>query len=537
MKTTRTWFRGGRSSRHYQPHHQRQRRHQFSRAVVSSVLSLLLVVGLAGVSVVTLAAPASAAPYTKGNLFISASGGNVQERTPTGTLVQTLNSGTTAAYNTGSVFDGAGNLYVTQFDGNSVAKFDANGAFVSDFGSGYDSDPESIVIDASGNFYVGQADGTTNILKFKADGTPLASFAPEGGGRGTDWIDLASDNCTMQYTAESTTVKQFNVCTNTQSPDFATGLPGTAYAHRLLPDGTALVAVSNSVVRVNSSSTVLQTYTPAESVSTLFAMNLDPDGATFWTADLTNGGGVFHFNIATGAELGHFNVDAAALPAGISVLGELTAVPKLTLSPPTATNNVGTTHTVTANATDGGAPAVGVTVTFKVTAGPNAGVTGTATSNASGNASFTYTGSGGPGDDTIQASFVSKAGLTVNSNSVTKTWIKGGNGSPVVNAGPDVSTAPGTPVALNGSASDPDGDALTLAWTVSGSSCTITPTNTAVASITCTDPGTYTATLTASDGINPPVSDSATVTVTSFRRWIGHRRRVRWCRRLRRVSR
>ena len=89
------------------------------------------------------------------------------------------------------------------------------------------------------------------------------------------------------------------------------------------------------------------------------------------------------------------------------------------------------------------------------------------------------------------------------------------NKPPVVNAGPDVSTASGTPVALNGSASDPDGDALTLAWTVSGSSCTVTPTNTAVASITCTDPGTYTATLTASDGINPPVSDSATVTVTS----------------------
>ena len=38
-------------------------------------------------------------------------------------------------------------------------------------------------------------------------------------------------------------VKRFNVCTDTQLSDFATGLPGpAAFALRLLPDGGALVA-------------------------------------------------------------------------------------------------------------------------------------------------------------------------------------------------------------------------------------------------------------------------------------------------------
>ena len=37
-------------------------------------------------------------------------------------------------------------------------------------------------------------------------------------------------------------MKQFDVCTNTQLADFATGLPDIAYAHRILSDGTVLVA-------------------------------------------------------------------------------------------------------------------------------------------------------------------------------------------------------------------------------------------------------------------------------------------------------
>ncbi len=96
------------------------------------------------------------------------------------------------------------------------------------------------------------------------------------------------------------------------------------------------------------------------------------------------------------------------------------------------------------------------------------------------------------------------------------------NEPPVVNAGPDVTGDEGAAMALSGSASDPEGDPLTIAWTFTpaagvdaGASCSFANPTSPATTITCTDDGTYTATLTASDGINPPVSDSASVTLAN----------------------
>ncbi|HQR12104.1 MAG TPA: dockerin type I domain-containing protein [Casimicrobiaceae bacterium] len=92
------------------------------------------------------------------------------------------------------------------------------------------------------------------------------------------------------------------------------------------------------------------------------------------------------------------------------------------LSPATATNPVGTDHTVTAfTQAANGAPVPGVTVTFKVLTGPNAGKTGSGTTGADGKVSFTYHDDGGAGTDTIQASIVAGAS-TLTSNIVTKIW-------------------------------------------------------------------------------------------------------------------
>jgi hypothetical protein len=127
----------------------------------------------------------------------------------------------------------------------------------------------------------------------------------------------------MHYTSEGKRVKAFNVCTNTQLPDFATGLPGAnAFAHRILPDGGELVADSDRVVRLSSSGAVVKTYTPSTFENTLFALNRDPDGTSFWTADLISGD-VFRFDIASGAQLSTFSVFGVV--PGISILGELCA--------------------------------------------------------------------------------------------------------------------------------------------------------------------------------------------------------------------
>jgi hypothetical protein len=91
------------------------------------------------------------------------------------------------------------------------------------------------------------------------------------------------------------------------------------------------------------------------------------------------------------------------------------------LSPATATNPVGTDHTVTAFAqSTNGAPVPGVTIVFRVLGGSqNAGKTGTGTTGADGKTTFTYHDDNGAGVDTIQA-FI---GATLSSNVVTKTWV------------------------------------------------------------------------------------------------------------------
>jgi hypothetical protein len=81
-------------------------------------------------------------------------------------------------------------------------------------------------------------------------------------------------------------------------------------------------------------------------------------------------------------------------------------VTEVTLDPPTATNLVGTDHTVTATVTNW---PTGEIVDFQVTSGPNTGATFTCSPNVdcstdgSGVISATYTSDGTAGTDTIQA--------------------------------------------------------------------------------------------------------------------------------------
>jgi len=97
------------------------------------------------------------------------------------------------------------------------------------------------------------------------------------------------------------------------------------------------------------------------------------------------------------------------------------------LTPASADNAVGTTHTVTATLLDlspgGGVsiPIPGATVTFAVTAGSNVGETGTGVTDANGQATFTYADLGGIGTDTIIA-MVDANGVTKIANAI-KNWV------------------------------------------------------------------------------------------------------------------
>jgi hypothetical protein len=105
----------------------------------------------------------------------------------------------------------------------------------------------------------------------------------------------------------------------------------------------------------------------------------------------------------------------------------VTAISDISLAPVEATNQVGTSHALTATVTTDtpapGTPVVATTVTFTVEAGPNVGTSGTALTDATGVASFSYTSNGLVGDDIIRARFTDSAGRVQTSNLATKHWV------------------------------------------------------------------------------------------------------------------
>ncbi|PYN65644.1 MAG: hypothetical protein DMD93_20180, partial [Candidatus Rokuibacteriota bacterium] len=158
--------------------------------------------------------------FAAGDLLLSFEKGTVQWRGPDGTLKAEL-TGTVPGHTEGIRFDAAGNLYATRWcvdagctTGNTVEKFNVHGVSEGSVGSGYNCNPGSITFDAAGNMYVGQADCSGQILKIAA-GRPSVAYQVAAERRGSLWVDLASDGCTIFYTSLGPNVKRFDVCTTT----------------------------------------------------------------------------------------------------------------------------------------------------------------------------------------------------------------------------------------------------------------------------------------------------------------------------------
>src|SRR5579864_4686797 len=115
---------------------------------------------LLSVGLVAMTSTVIAGPYTIGDVFASVGDGIVKEFTPTGTLVQTLNTNLVGnTYTTGGVFDGSGNFYVTSFSSGKVVTFAGGSISGSNFAS-VAGDEESITRNlGSTAFFVGEADG------------------------------------------------------------------------------------------------------------------------------------------------------------------------------------------------------------------------------------------------------------------------------------------------------------------------------------------------------------------------------------------
>ncbi len=285
------------------------------------LLTLFVVVGA-----IAIAAPQStfAVGFNLGDVFAAVSNGKVYHYDSALNFVQELDTGA-GGYTTGMAFDSNLNLYVTAFSASNVYRFSStDGSSMGSWGSGYTSAPESIVFDMAGNAYVGHASGTGDVHKFDAAGTPLAQYDVAIENVGSDWIDLAADQKTLFYTSEGRRIMRYDVDTSTQLADF-TVLPGTgtAFALRLLDDGGLLVADRAQIKRLDATGAVTQTYDVAGH-DNWFALNLDPDGNSFWSGDFNTGR--FHkFNIATGALLASKDTGLGGNHLyGLAVAGEIT---------------------------------------------------------------------------------------------------------------------------------------------------------------------------------------------------------------------
>jgi uncharacterized protein (TIGR03437 family) len=250
--------------------------------------------------------PAAGSPvFQTGDLFISMADGTVQWWREPWMEIKVLPSATTGEAK-GMAFDTSNNLYVSHWyatnllSGNDVATFNQYGNSTALFGSGYNCNPSSVVFDNGGNAYVGQADCSTNILKFDPLGNPLAQYTVLTENRGTYDIALDNNQCTMYYTSEGQDVLRFNVCTNAQMSNFnAAPLPDpVAGAIALVPGGGMLIANSSVITSLDGSGNFVRTYGGFGNTCWL-GVALDPDGVSFWASDWC-ASSVTRFNIATG---------------------------------------------------------------------------------------------------------------------------------------------------------------------------------------------------------------------------------------------
>ena len=342
------------------------RRH--TRCIALSIPVVLLIASLASAAgtmknaaggdpiatpLVHLAKPApigTRSTFTPGDVFAGVGGGNIAHLSNTGTLIEYLNTGSGSTEETGMGFDVTGNLYTTNFEANDCSKFDNTGTLVQHpWGSGFNLHPESVAFDGAHHVFIGQADGTTNILEFDESGTPIATFVPAPDARGTDWIDLAADQCTMYYCSEGTHINRFDICTNTQLAPFVTVPTSPCFAVRQRPNGDVMVAAYSACHLFDSSGALLRSYPTSDygETSFFFAMNLDQDGVTFWTAGFGTGN-IYRIRIADGGLVTQFNAPIVASLAGLAIAGEIRTsqnAPQFD-SPPTPT--CGSTQTVEA---------------------------------------------------------------------------------------------------------------------------------------------------------------------------------------------
>lgn len=265
---------------------------------------------------------AEAAPFVTGDIFAGISNGAVAHFSNTGILKETLNSGF-GGFTTGMAFDGAGNLYSTNFTAGNITRYNTNGAVLAPnpFASPGNL-PESIAFSTSGTFYVGRAGAKAQ--RYSSTGALEQTFSMPVN---TDWLDLAADQTTLFYNDEGGLIRRWNVATDSALGDFANNaLNGgsASFALRILGNGNVLSAASNVVTQYDATGALLGTY-DVNGVDGFFALNLDPDGTHFWSGSF-NTNALYRFSIGSfGSDVSDRSFATGGSLFGVALAGEITA--------------------------------------------------------------------------------------------------------------------------------------------------------------------------------------------------------------------
>lgn len=282
--------------------------------------------GLAsGLVTALISAGASAAPFAIGDVLTSIGNSQMKVFDQAGTLKQTLTAtGANAAFNDGMCVDGAGNVYQTGLNSGNVSKYGANGILVNATYITGVTRVESCLFNQAGEMFLGIASGS-RIEKYNVSGPTGTLVATYPTATATDWIELAANQCTMLYTNESPTVRRHDVCTNTAMADLTTIVGASnLFAMRFLTTGEIMAAGGNGVYKLSATGTVIQSYPKPAGGDLIFALNLDPDGVSFWTGSITTGA-VYKYNIATvTAPSVSFNAGVNTELGGLMIYGEQT---------------------------------------------------------------------------------------------------------------------------------------------------------------------------------------------------------------------
>ncbi|MDH5331543.1 MAG: PKD domain-containing protein [Aquincola sp.] len=414
----------------------------------------------------------------------------------------------------------------------------------------------SFVADVAGTFVASlvvrdgkatSASSTVTINAASGNTTPLADAGPaqsvltgatvslDGGAS----IDADGDTLAFAWTLTARPAGSQAVldAASTATPSFVADVAGTYVASLAVSDGQATSAASTVTINASSGNTAPVAHAgTAQSVLTGATVTLNGGGSTDVDGDpLTYAWTLTTRPAGSAAVLSNANAVAPTFVADVAGSYVATLVVndgKVNSAPATVTISAAVANAApTANAGPAQNVGVGTLVTLdgRASSDPNgdaitfawtlstrpAGSVATLSNPTAAQPTFTPDVAG-----TYIATLVVSDGVLDSTPATVTITAAAGNSAPVANAGPDKTVFVNDPVTIDGSGSfDADGDALTFNWSViqrpSGSSLSLSASNTATPRFTANTVGTYVLQLIVNDGQVSSNPDTVTISVVA----------------------